>query len=351
MHLQPTDRLAHTEWAHRYLPLIEKVAGRPVRIPDDWLSDNEDYWGAVAAFYDAEELGLVFPAPCQQGPVPWKRLGRVTDMGHGAYAPRGADVRHAATCPFTDVEQVYAFDAVREYGRFDVQTLARYLEKRWQQMQRIFPGQLVLGGYYFTLMSGMIQAFGWDMLLEALADPDRMRPVVDSFARLTMTVMRAWAQTSAPVIAQHDDIVWGTGPFMRPDLYRELLFDHLRRFWAVLHAAGKKVMYVSDGDYSAFFDEIAAAGADGFFLEPSCPNLEQLIDGYGRTHFIVGSFVDCRALSFESWSEVREQMDRTFAAADRCRGLIWAVGNQIPYDLPVDRFRRYIDYFNAGARR
>ena len=349
-HLRPSERLAHTEFAHRHLDLIEKVTGLRPEIPQDFLGDNIAYWEAVSRFYQAWELELIFPGPVQHGPLWWRRLGRTTDMGHGSYAPGGSDLRAGGGCPFHSPEEVWAFDAEQEYGLFDETILARYHQKRWAQMQAIFADTLVLGGRYFSVMSGMIEAFGWDMLLEAWAEPERMAAVVDSFARLTMRHMRAWAQTSAPIIGQHDDIVWANGPFLRPEIYRELIFPHYRAFWEVLHEAGKKVLYISDGDYSPFFDDIAEAGADGFFLE-TCGPLDLLVEKYGATHVIVGSHVDCRTLAGGSWEAVQEQMDRTLAIAKPCPGFIWAVTNQFPYNIPVEMAERYQAYVRENGRR
>ena len=41
------------------------------------------------------------------------------------------------------------------------------LEAAWETARAAHPNQLVPGGYYRTLVSGAIAAFGWDMLLTA----------------------------------------------------------------------------------------------------------------------------------------------------------------------------------------
>ncbi len=68
-HLRPSERLAHTEFAHRHLDLIEKVTGLRPEIPQDFLGDNIAYWEAVSRFYQAWELELIFPGPVQHGPL------------------------------------------------------------------------------------------------------------------------------------------------------------------------------------------------------------------------------------------------------------------------------------------
>jgi len=44
-------------------------------------------------------------------------------------------------------------------------------------------------------------------------------------------------------------------------------------------------------------------------------------------------------------------MDRTFELARRCKGLIFAVGNHLPANIPTNIMRRFIEYFLAHRAR
>ena len=119
-----------------------------------------------------------------------------------------------------------------------------------------FPEQLLTGGYYKTIVSGAIEAFGWEMFLLAAADPVKMEPVLDSIFRRTLFHMEAWARTSAEVIIQHDDFVWTEGPFMHPDIYRRLIIPRYAALWKPLHAAGKKVLFCSDANFMELAEDM-----------------------------------------------------------------------------------------------
>jgi len=80
--------------------------------------------------------------------------------------------------------------------------------------------------------------------------------------------MQAWAQTSAEAVIQHDDFVWTSGPFMRPEIYRRVLIPRYAALWKPLRAAGKKVLFCSDGNFMEFAEDIVAAGADALIFEP-----------------------------------------------------------------------------------
>ncbi|MDA0711898.1 MAG: hypothetical protein O3B73_16995, partial [bacterium] len=286
----------------------------------------------------------------QDGLIDWATAGRVTDMGHAEYASGGTDKRPPVVSPFTTPDDVWSFDAVSEYGLPDFDRQVDAYEQDIQRARTRSPNQLTTGGYYKTIVSGAIHAFGWEMLLWAAADPHKMEPVFDSFFRRTLFHMEAWAKTSVEVVIQHDDFVWTQGPFMHPDIYRKTLIPRYAKLWRPLHEAGKKVLFCSDGDLSCFADDLAAAGADGFIFEP-CVDFGHMAERFGQSHCLVGSFVDCRDLTFGTWDTVRNAVDRTLETLDRCRGAILAVGNHLPPNISASMLDRYFGYLTPRLQK
>ena len=72
----------------------------------------------------------------------WARYGRSTDMGHAKYAANGSDMRKAEECPFASVEEVWSFDAVKEYGLPDAGEQVAACEGIVQEAREIkaYPG-------------------------------------------------------------------------------------------------------------------------------------------------------------------------------------------------------------------
>lgn len=95
---------AHTEYSLEYHP--EYLAARTGVQPED-----PDF--RRLAF---ERFGFDFLWSTNDGLVEWGKAGRVTDMGHTSYASDGSDQRKPAESPFAEPEDVWAFDAVGEYG-------------------------------------------------------------------------------------------------------------------------------------------------------------------------------------------------------------------------------------------
>ena len=97
-----------------------------------------------------------------------------------------------------------------------------------------------------------------------------------------------------------------------------------------------------------FAEDVVAAGADGLIFEP-CNDFGFMVDRFGDSTVLVGSAVDCRDMTFADWDTVKATMDRTFDLAQRCRGLVLAVGNHIPANVPDDMLDRYIEYLRSRS--
>ncbi len=342
IHLRPTPRPGHTEYSLEYhTEYIRRVTG---------LDPTDPRF--LAAFYDSWDIDFLWSTNDGLHGA-WGERGRATDMGHAEYASDGSDMRASASSPFKSVDEVLAFDAIAEYGLPDLAEQTRAYEAWWQATQASSPNQLVTGGYYKSIISGAIEAFGWDLLLEAAAQPARMERVLDTIFRFTHRHMEAWAGTSAEVIIQHDDFVWTAGPFIKPAFYRSVIIPRYAELWKPLHAAGKKVVFCSDGNFTMFAEDVVAAGADALCFEP-CNPWDLMAERFGDSIALIGSAVDCRTMTFSTREEVDAAIEQTLRAARSCRGVIVAVGNHLPANVPDEMLDHYLGAYQAqwcGANR
>ena len=129
---------------------------------------------------------------------------------------------------------------------------------------------------------------------------------------------------------------------MHPDIYRRVVIPRYAELWKPIHAAGKKVLFCSDGNFMEFARDVAQAGADGFIFEP-CNDFGTMADWFGETHCLVGSFVDCRDLTLGHWNAVQHCIDKTYESLAKCRGAILAVGNHLPPNIPGKMLDKYFD--------
>ncbi len=330
LRLEPCERWAHTEFSLGY---HNNFLARLAECGPDAPS-FEQIW--------SERLLIDFKWYTDDGMIRWADAGRVTDMGHATYASGGSDMRESAPCPFATPEEVWAFDAVKEYGLPDKGEQINAYERSHAENMENHTGQLVTGGTYCTVVSGAIQAFGWEMLLTAASDPAKMERVLDTFYQRALFFYECWARTSAEAIITHDDFVWTSGAFMHPEFYREVIIPRYKKLWEIIHQAGKIVIFCSDGNYMEFARDVVDAGADALIFEP-VNDFDFMVDNFGSECCLIGSHVDCRDLTFHKNDKVLNDIGRTFARLQDCRGAIVAVGNHLPANIPDEMMGLYFD--------
>lgn len=341
VNLKPTSRWAHTEYSLGYHP---EYARHLTGLDPD--TDPE-----IGLAFD-EATGIDFLWATNDGlNIDWDSRGRTTGMGHAVYAADGSDLVQPSECPFKTAEEVWAFDTISEYGLPDFDEQVAAYQEHDDKARQNRPNQLMTGGYYRTIVSGAISTFGWEMLLVGAANPAKMEKVFDGFFRWTLFHMEAWAKTTIDVIMQHDDFVWTEGAFMHPEYYRKVIIPRYAELWKPLKAAGKKVIFCSDGTLTEFAADLIAAGADGLCFEPS-NDFQFMAERFGDSTCLIGSLADCRDMAFHSWDVVRDSVDRTFDLARKhCKGLIFAVGNHIPANVPEEMVDKYIKHVMANWDR
>lgn len=232
------------------------------------------------------------------------------------------------------------------------QRASNEFRKAWDYRLRCqqVPDAVNTTGVYITLVSGLLEIFGWDILLMALGmDPEGFGETANRYAEWMQQYFDALADCESPVVKVHDDIVWTSGPFVRPEWYRKYVFPNYKKFFAPLREAGKKIIFTSDGNYTQFVDDIADCGVSGFVLEPTT-DMKYVAEKYGKTHAFIGN-ADTRILLNGSKEEIYEEVKRCMDIGKKCPGFFMAVGNHIPSNTPVENALYYNEVFEKLRKR
>jgi len=338
--LEMTDAVPRTEYsAEGHWPLIKRLCGIDGSVPG-----NEG--AASAAFMRAWDYSMRWNV-LTHGYI----FGDTrTSMGHAVYAYNGTDRNDAVYCPFKDEDEVLRFDPQAVFGTHDPATLTAEYNAHFRDACAYFPDAVNMTGIYVTCMSGLIELFGWDMLLSAAGtDPGEFGAMTLRYGAWIQQYFDALARCDSPVIMVHDDIVWTSGAFLHPDWYRRFIFPNYRRYFAPLHEAGKIILYTSDGDYTEFIDDVAACGVSGFVMEPTT-DMRYIAEKYGRTHSFVGN-ADTRVLLGGSRDDIEREVRRCMDIGKPYPGFMMAVGNHIPANTPVEACLWYDECYRKLGRR
>ncbi len=273
-----------------------------------------------------------------------------TDMGHAEYAAGGVDRRDTVFCPFQEPEEVLEFDFEAKYGRIDQAEWKAKFEAHYRANCEFNPERVNMTGVYVTCVSGLIDVFGWDMLLMAAGiDPQGFGEVSNRYCAWIKQYFEALGAADVPCVMIHDDIVWTSGAIFAPDWYRRYVFPNYKKLFEPILASGKKLIYTSDGNYTEFIDDIAGCGVHGFVMEP-LTDMQYIAEKYGRTHAFIGN-ADTRILLSGTKTAIRAEVERCMAIGKKYPGFFMAVGNHIPANTPIENALYYNQCYEELSRR
>jgi len=202
-------------------------------------------------------------------------------------------------------------------------------------------------GFYNTLFMWPLLTFGWELFLECCLDT-RFERVLGEFAEINRRVFRAFARLPVHFVVCHDDIVITRGPVCSPEWMHRYIFPRYEEFWGILRAAGKNVIFMSDGCMDAYADDVLACGALGIISEPYTD-----YKAIARRHencFLAGEG-DNRTLMRNRPDEISAMVDTMVETGRMSRGYMMCIGNHIPWNVPPEAIKLYLDLSAERARR
>ena len=343
LNLKMPPRVPRVEFdAERHWALVKAVTGIDVGVDSSDLIKQE----ASAAFVRAWNYDIRLTSLIGHGEL----SAKCTSMGHAEYAAGGVDYDDHIQCPFEGPEEVLTFDPWEAYGPKEPEELTQRFNEHYRSQCGMFPDLVNMTGTYVTLFSGFIAIFGWEMLLTAGGmDPDGFGEVANRYAGWMQQYYDALAEGETQVVYSHDDIVWASGAVFHPDWYRKYIFPNYKKLYSPLIEGGKKIIFVADGNYTEFVDDIAATGVSGFFFEP-LTDLKYNVERYGLTHVIIGN-ADTRILLSGTREEIRREVERCMVLGRDCPGFFMGVTNMIPSNTPIENALYYNEVYEELSRR
>lgn len=193
--------------------------------------------------------------------------------------------------------------------------------------------------FYNTMFMWPMLVFGYEHFLNICLDPAFDR-IMDEFAQINRRVFRAFARLPVNFVVCHDDIVLSTGPVCSPSWMHKHIFPRYEEFWSIVKQAGKEVLFMADGCMDAFVDDIMACGARGIISEPFT-NYKAIARRYENC-FIAGEG-DTRVLMRNDPAEIRAMVETMVETGRMSGGYMMCIGNHIPFNVPPEAVKRYLD--------
>ncbi|MFP4442694.1 MAG: uroporphyrinogen decarboxylase family protein [Spirochaetia bacterium] len=326
--------VSRTEYsAQNHWPLVKAVTGI-----DTDKTENRDR--ARQEFIKAWDYAFMWNILIHRGHL---SNGRTVDMGHAVYSENEegkGDYREKGNNVWEDLDEAYSIDFFKEYGTLPHKEIVNQFNDHYRESCDRWPDTVNMTGIYITLISGLIEIFGWETLLLLLgSDKERFSKLIDRYAEWIRPFFDALKECESEIVMVHDDMVWTSGPFFDPAWYRSSIFPHTGKHIRMLKDAGKTVIFTCDGTYTEFIDDIADWGVDSMVMEPTT-DMSAVAKRHGSRVGFVGG-VDTRVLLSGSPDEIDGAVKQAMEIGKEYPGFIIAVGNHIPQNTPVESALRY----------
>ena len=253
---------------------------------------------------------------------------------------------------FHSPEEVFAFSPLEHADFSDISVMASgdfsSEEGIYQRYRQNYPeewgdkapaGSSESVGFYNTMFMWPLLTFGWELFLECCLDP-RFERVMDEFAEINRRVFGAFARLPVNFVVCHDDIVMSRGPVCSPEWMHKYIFPRYEEFWGHLKEAGKEVLFIADGCLDRYVDDVIACGARGILCEPYT-DYKAIARRYDNP-FLAGEG-DARILMRNNPEEIRRMVESMIETGKMSGGYMMCIGNNIPWNIPPEAIKYYLD--------
>ncbi len=261
---------------------------------------------------------------------------------------------------FRTADEVFAFSPLEQGDYTDIPVveshdyrhedkLYEYYRSKWpaEWGDRAPEGSDAMVGFYNTMFMWPLLTFGWELFMETCLD-ERFERIMDEFAEINRRVFRVFARLPVNFVCCHDDIVTSRGPTCSPQWMHKYIFPRYEEFWGIVKDAGKEVIFMVDGKIDAHADDVIACGARGIITEPYTD-----FKSIARRHnncFLAGEG-DNRVLCRNNANEIKAMVLDMVETSKETLGYMMCIGNHIPWNVPGEAVKRYIEYSREYAKR
>ena len=202
-------------------------------------------------------------------------------------------------------------------------------------------------GFYNTMFMWPMLTFGWEMFLATCLE-DEFEPVMEEFAEINRRVFTAFSKLPVNFCGCHDDIVMTNGPVCSRQWMNKYIFPRYEEYWGMMRDHGITVNFTTDGKPDAFIDDLYACGMRGLITEPYC-DFKAVAKKY--PDIMLAGEGDNRILTYGTKDDIRKMVERMVETGKMCGGYFMCIGNHIPWNVPGESIKYYLDYSDKLAWR
>ena len=155
-----------------------------------------------------------------------------------------------------------------------------------------------------------------NLYMDLAYDSAEVRTLIEMVRDYYREDVTLWSKSGVDGVVLMDD--WGsnTSLLISPEMWRAVFKPIYKEFCEIIHRAGKKVFFHSDGNIEAIYGDLIEAGVDALNSQLFCMNIEELGRRYRGKITFWGEIDRQRVLPYGTREEVHAAVRRVRAALD-----------------------------------
>jgi hypothetical protein len=198
--------------------------------------------------------------------------------------------------------------------------------------------------YYTTLFMWPVVTFEWEpFMLAAASDPKRFDECLwEPWSRISRKHFEVLAACDEEVVFCHDDLAMGAGPVFSPAFLEKYIFSRYAWIMEPVFEAGKKLIFVSDGNIDVLLERLLELPIAGIMYENPATPYERVLGTWGKAGrgFIGG--ISTAILTHGTPEEVTRHTRAVIERGREYPGFIISSCGGLPGSIPLENLLAYI---------
>lgn len=310
------------------------------------IDPYEDTQGAYLAAYQSLGIDILNRVP-SHNVVKRLQPGETAKYNHDySYAYLGLyDTFCRENYPYQSPEELFEEESFElDYNKL-ITPVPHYLDTELIHKKMNAAGDI--GLYYYMLYTNLfmwgVEFLGWEVfMLAAMMEPEKFeKHFLNKAFESSIEHINTLAQIDSPFVFVHDDLADAKGPVFPPDWYDQFIFPRYPELWRPVKEAGKKLIFVADGNMEPFLEKLREHGVDGVHLENPATDLDVIIDIFGDSIAMCG--MSTSLLTFGEPEEIRKEVDLIAKKTRDMPGFALCSPGGLHNNIPLSNLEAYFD--------
>lgn len=235
--------------------------------------------------------------------------------------------------------------SLEEFEKFRWPRLEDVSYARFEEIQSHLPDELKIVAQYGDIFTWVWHFLGLESFSFALVEnPELIERMFEKIGSIELELFRTMADfDNVGAMFYSDDIAFGSGLLMSPQVFRIYLFPWMEKIAAICREKGIPFIYHTDGKIWDVLDDLHQLGVNAIQpLEPQAIDIREVKQRYGKKFCLIGN-IDVDLLSRGTPAEIDAVARGLIEDVGVNGGYCLGSGNTVPAYVPIGNYRAMVE--------